>query len=54
MRTFFRVLSYISAFTLGGYAKETKKSTPVEAYRWVITSLCFVLFLLASSERSKK
>ena len=54
MRTFFRVLSYISAFTLGGYATAAQKSTPVEAYRWVITSLCFVLFLFASSEKSKK
>jgi hypothetical protein len=46
MKKIFTPLSYASAFTLGLYASsQFIFNQPIEIYRWVITSFCFLLFL---------
>ena len=48
----FKALSYAAAFTLGLYASsQFKFSQPIEWYRWVITILCFVLFITPSKNK---
>lgn len=42
---FFRFMSYLSVFTLGIYASETKHGNTPEAHRWVLTILFGLFFL---------
>ena len=54
MKYFYRVMSYISIFTLGLYASsEFRFNTSIELHRWVITSFFFLFFLLLSSKDNK-
>lgn len=42
---FFRLLSYLSVYTLGLYVATEKYYGPIETYRWVTTFICFYMFL---------
>ena len=47
--------SYIWAFMLGGYAvSQFKFDTPIETYRWMITSFFFVMFIIQAFNTKEK
>ena len=53
--TLFIIGSYIWAFMLGGYAvSQFKFDTPIESYRWVITSFLLVMFIIQSFNTKEK
>jgi hypothetical protein len=55
MKLVFKTLSYTGMFTLGLYASsQFKFNTPIEPHRWAITSLVFVLCLIASNKKDSK
>lgn len=44
----FRLLSYISVFTLGLYAASAKNGQSIELYRWLMTSGFGLMFYFLS------
>jgi hypothetical protein len=54
-QTLFTIGSYIWAFMLGCYSvSQFKFDTPIESYRWVITSFFFVMFIIQSFNTKEK
>ena len=53
--TLFRIGSYILAFMLGGYSvSQFKFDTPIESYRWGITSFLLVMFIIQTFNNKEK
>lgn len=54
-QTLFRIGSHIWAFMLGGYSvSQFKFDTPVDNYRWMITSFLLVMFIIATFNTKEK
>ena len=54
-KTLFTIGSYIWAFMLGGYSvSQFKFDTPIETYRWIITSFLFVMFIIQTFNIKEK
>jgi hypothetical protein len=54
-KTLFTIGSYIWAFMLGAYAvSQFKFDTPIEGYRWGITSFLLVMFIVATFNTKEK
>jgi hypothetical protein len=55
MRKFMIILSYLQAFMLGAYfVSEFKFNTPVEGYRWLLTSFFFVMSLVGANDTKRR
>lgn len=55
MRRFLIFLSYLQAFMLGAYfVSEFKFNTPIEGYRWMLTSFFFVMSLIGAETNKKR
>ena len=48
-----KLLSYISAFTLGIYTYASTHGDPIEAHRWLLTSVFGLMFFLFSLSDKK-
>ena len=49
------ILSYLSMFLLGGYfTSQFKFDTPIEDYRWIITSFFFLFFVVLTFKTKEK
>jgi hypothetical protein len=54
-KTLSAVLSYLSMFMIGAYAaSQFKFNTPIEDYRWVITSFFFGFFAVLTFNTNEK
>jgi len=54
-KTLYKIGSYIWTFMLGGYAvSQFKFDTPIEGYRWIITSFLLVMFIIATFNTKDK
>ena len=54
MRRFLIFLSYLQAFMLGAYfVSEFKFNTPIEGYRWMLTSFFFVMSLVGAETNKR-
>ncbi len=51
-KIFFTLISYWFVFTLGAYsASEFAFNRPIETYRWFVSSVGFVLFIILSNKK---
>ena len=49
------ILSYLSMFLLGGYfTSQFKFDTPIEDYRWIMTSFFFLFFVVLTFNTKEK
>ncbi len=49
-----KLVTYLQAFVLGGYVtSQYKFNTPIEPYRWALTTFFFLFFLAQSIKEEK-